>query len=99
MWGGGGTANNAASVGGEGGVACVCMGNKEHFMLNSWHRLSEAARAKLATMQQANAKAEAEATRCVSYQFVVKSCDDTCCPLRERVREREGESRSGRKTT
>lgn len=43
---------------------CVCIGNKEHFMLNSWHRLSEAARAKLATMhekqQQQQQKAEEE---------------------------------------
>lgn len=58
---------------------CVCIGNKEHFMLNSWHRLSEAARAKLATMhekqqqqQKGEKEAETEATRCVSYQLLSK---------------------------
>lgn len=66
---------------------CVC-GNKEHFMLNSWHRLSEAARAKLATMQQAKAEAEAASQRLLSV--VVKSSDDTCCPrARESKRERD----------
>lgn len=82
---------------------CECIGNKEHFMLNSWHRLSEAARAKLATMHEkqqqqqkaeeevekdAEAETETEATRCVSYQLLSKVVP-TPVAWQERDSERE----------